>query len=119
MQYIDREEDRTKIIKLFYQTLLLVAKEDMEVLISSLISKGHKITPQRLHIIKHLWRKVIIDNIDDLYVEIRAIQHISWATLYSTIKLLHDLGWLERLGNGPRGKYYRWIRKDLKYVMSH
>jgi len=89
---------------------------DMEVLISSLTSNGHKLTPQRLHIIKHLWRKVIIDNIDDLYVELRTIQHISWATLYSTIKLLHALGWLELRGNGPRGRYYRWIRKDFKAV---
>lgn len=84
---------------------------NMEILITSLTSHGHRVTTQRVHIMKHLWQKNIISNIDDLYVELRTKQLVSWATVYSTIKLLCNLGWLQLHGAGTGPKYYSWIRK--------
>jgi Fe2+ or Zn2+ uptake regulation protein len=86
-------------------------KMNMEILIASLTSHGHRVTTQRVHIMKHLWQKNIISNIDDLYVEVRTKQLVSWATVYSTIKLLCQLGWLQLHGSEAGDKYYSWIKK--------
>lgn len=66
----------------------------MEILIATLQDSGYRLTAQRMYIIAHLWEPTIITNIDEIYIKLRLKKRISWATVYSTIKLLYDLGWL-------------------------
>lgn len=82
----------------------------MDAVIQSLAKEGYMLTQRRMQIIDYLWDKTEINDIEALWLEIRSSEPVSWATMYTTVKLLYKLGWLELKEEKSKKTAYRWRR---------
>ena len=74
-------------------------KERFEIIIQKLRDKGHKITPQRLAIVKILARSEGHPSVEDIHVQIKKdFPTMSLATVYKNITLIKSLGEVLELG---------------------
>ncbi|MBN1833330.1 MAG: transcriptional repressor [Deltaproteobacteria bacterium] len=74
-------------------------KDRYEIIIQKLRDNGHKITPQRLAIVKILAKSEGHPSVEDIYVQIKKdFPTMSLATVYKNILLIKSLGEVLELG---------------------
>ncbi|WDP89914.1 MAG: transcriptional repressor [Desulfobacter sp.] len=74
-------------------------KKRFDIIIRKLRDKGHKITPQRLAIVRILAKSHDHPSVEDIYSEIKAdFPTMSLATVYRNIVLIKSLGEVLELG---------------------
>jgi Fur family peroxide stress response transcriptional regulator len=77
----------------------------MKEIIEDLRKKGVTLTPQRIAIVEFLKKSTAHPTVDDIHKAIaRKYPTMSVATVYSTLKLLKDLGEIQELSIRKRGK---------------
>jgi Fe2+ or Zn2+ uptake regulation protein len=77
----------------------------MKEIIEDLRKKGVTLTPQRIAIVEFLKKNTAHPTVDDIHKAIaRRYPTMSVATVYSTLKLLKDLGEIQELSIRKRGK---------------
>lgn len=59
-----------------------------------LTDKGYIISQHRRIIIDHICKIKCIENVDDFWISIRQQHTISWTTVYNTLRLLKELGYV-------------------------
>jgi Fur family peroxide stress response transcriptional regulator len=80
---------------------------DTQQIVKKLRSKGYKITPQRLAICKFILSSKNHPSAEQIYREVRkTYPTISLATVYLTLDLLRNLGFVEELGFSDQSSRY-------------
>lgn len=72
-----------------------------EQIINELKARGYILSGKRLIIIQELCRRNRIDSAEDFWLSIREQHGISWATVYTNLRLLVKTGLMEKEA-GPR-----------------
>ncbi|MBN1163956.1 MAG: transcriptional repressor [Candidatus Krumholzibacteriota bacterium] len=77
----------------------------MKKMVERLRKKGITLTPQRMAIVEYMLNSMGHPTVDDIYDEIKKrYPTMSKATVYSTLKLLSDIGEIQELSIRKRGK---------------
>jgi Fur family peroxide stress response transcriptional regulator len=86
---------------------MLIARERYKSMLDKLKVNGHKLTPQRLAIIKILSQSEGHPSVEDIYRELqRNFPGISEATVYRNILLIKSLGEVLELGFAGESTHY-------------
>ncbi len=93
---------------------MLVAQEErLERLVARFKAKGHRMTPQRLAVIKALVRSDKHPCVEDIYEELRiSFPTMSLATVYKTIHTLKSMGEVMELGTTTGSNRYDGRRPE-------
>jgi Fur family peroxide stress response transcriptional regulator len=82
-------------------------QERLDELITKLKTRGYRLTPQRIAILKILAASTGHPSVDQVYESVRVdFPTTSLATVYKTVSLLKDLGEILELGFGNDGNRY-------------
>lgn len=82
-----------------------------EQIITFLKDKGLLITDKRDWIIRNICQVEIITDIEEFWIKLRLIRPVSWATIYSTLRLMYQHGLLLRHVRG-----YKMISYELAHL---
>ena len=73
-------------------------------------NRGYKLTPKRRLVFDYLVQHGRIQDTETVWLTLREQKRISWATVYTTIKLLRTIGWIEPCHDpGKTNKEYRLV----------
>jgi|GEM_PF-916805 len=72
------------------------AKQHCEKIYSTLINRGYMISTQRKILIEALCEQQEISDMESFWMDLRQRHGISWATVYTNIRLLIHMGWVRR-----------------------
>ncbi len=79
----------------------------LENLVAKLRERGHRLTPQRMAVLKILVNDTQHANVEQIYERVRAgFPMTSLATVYKTVAVLKDMGEVLELSFGDGGKHY-------------
>jgi Fur family peroxide stress response transcriptional regulator len=82
-------------------------QERLDDLIAKLKTRGHRVTPQRIAILKILAASTGHPSVDQVYESVKVdFPTTSLATVYKTVTLLKEMGEILELGFGNEGNRY-------------
>ena len=76
-------------------------------ILNVLREKGIKISRQRAWIIAALCRHPVVPDVEQFWLKLRSSKRVSWATTHSTIRILADIGVLEKFTHSRRNAGYK------------
>lgn len=80
-----------------------------QIMTDYLLKRGVTMTGKRKIILKAVAQRLVIEDIDEFWIDIRNESRISWATVRVFITQLYELGLLEKQKIGTRG---------IKYILA-
>ncbi|MDR2284142.1 MAG: transcriptional repressor [Sphingobacterium sp.] len=79
---------------------------DFDQLSRSFEEQGYVLTAKRKSIVDYICAQEEIADIEEVWMTLREKEKISWATVYTSVKVLKRLGWVEACEDGGA---YRWV----------
>lgn len=80
-------------------------------MLANLRTQGHRVTPQRLAVLRYLAESTEHPSVEDIYRAVKAdFPTTSLATVYKTVALLKELGEAMELGFSDSGNRYDGLR---------
>ncbi|SEK76800.1 transcriptional repressor [Parapedobacter koreensis] len=78
-----------------------------QIILTRLADGGYVISQQRRVLIEEVCKAQAIPDVEAFWIQLRSRHPISWSTVYNGLKLLAQLGLLERKAAGTRNQAYR------------
>lgn len=79
-----------------------------ERIVKKLVDMGCKMNPRRLLLIEELVSMEEVNDVEQLWIDVRSKMPISWATVHNFLNLLCDYGVLDKLHLRGKSNIYRF-----------
>jgi len=83
-----------------------------DIILDTLRQRSIKISSKRAWIVQEVCAMKTIKDIECFWLVLRSKRQVSWATIYSTLRLLNENGFLHKTNVGQRAVAYNLIAVD-------
>lgn len=80
-----------------------------ENIIATMHKRGLKVSKKRIWIVEAICRVKFILDVEEFWISLRSVRPVSWATTYSTLRVLSEHGIIEKVNKGSKAVTYRLV----------